>query len=158
MTPAIQILKKQKIEFQQREYSTTDDNTSGYGVQATEALGQNPQQVFKTLMAVVDGDERKPVVAVIPVARQLDLKKVASHLNGRKAKMANPVVAERASGYIVGGISPIGQKQSLKVCLDSAANEFSTIFISGGKRGLQLELTPADLIRVVDATVAVISK
>ena len=157
MTPAIEILKNQKIEFQQREYSTTDD-TSGYGMQAIEALGQNPQQVFKTLLAVVDGDERKPVVAVIPVARQLDLKKFASHFNGRKAKMANPVVAERASGYIVGGISPIGQKQSLKVCLDSAANEFSTIFISGGKRGLQLELTPVDLIRVVDATVAVISK
>ena len=157
MTPAIKILKQQKIEFQQREYSTTDD-TSNYGMQAAEALGQNPQQVFKTLLAVIDGDDRKPVVAVIPVARQLDLKKVASHFNGRKAKMADPAVAERASGYIVGGISPIGQKQSLKVCLDSAANEFSTIFISGGKRGLQLELTPADLIRVVDATVAVISK
>ena len=157
MTPAIKILKQQRIEFQQREYSTTDD-TSGYGMQAAEALGQNPQQVFKTLLAVVDDDERKPVVAVIPVARQLDLKKVASHFNGRKAKMANPVVAERASGYIVGGISPIGQKQALKVCLDSTANEFSTIFVSGGKRGLQLELTPADLIRVVDAKVAVISK
>ena len=157
MTPAIKILKKQKIEFQQREYSTTDD-TSGYGMQAAEALGQNPQQVFKTLLAVIDGDERKPVVAVIPVAKQLDLKKIASHFNGRKAKMADPAVAERASGYIVGGISPIGQKQPLKVCLDTAAKEFSTIFVSGGMRGLQLELKPADLIRVVDATVAGISK
>lgn len=157
MTPAIKILKKQKVEFEQRQYSTTDE-ASGYGMQAVEALGQNPQQVFKTLLAVVDGDERKPVVTVIPVARQLDLKKVAGHFNARKAKMANPAVAERATGYIVGGISPVGQKQRLKVCLDSAANDFSTIFVSGGKRGLQLELKPADLIRVISATVADISR
>ncbi len=157
MTPAIKLLQKQKIEFQQQEYSTGDES-AGYGLQAVDALGQDPTQVFKTLLAIVDGDERKPVVAVIPVANQLDFKKVASHFKGRKAKMADPAVAERATGYIVGGISPIAQKQRLQICLDEKARGFNTIFVSGGKRGLQLELKPDDLINVTAASMADISR
>ena len=157
MTPAIKILQKHTIDFELREYSTADDHAS-YGIQAAEALGQSPHQVFKTLLAVIDGDDRKPVVAVIPVAHQLDLKKLASHFKGRRAKMAEPAIAERVTGYIVGGISPIGQKQRLKVCLDKTSDDFETIFISAGKRGLQLEIRPVDLIKVSDASVAFVSK
>lgn len=140
-----------------REYST-EDVSSSYGMQAADALGQNPEQVFKTLLAVIDGDERSPVVAIIPVANQLDLKKIASQFKGRKAKMADPAVAERVTGYIVGGISPIGQKKRLKTCLDQTANNFKTIFVSAGKRGLQLELKPDDLISTTSASVADISR
>jgi len=157
MTPAIKILQQQKIAFELREYSTENDD-SAYGMQAANALDQNPEQVFKTLLAVVDGNDRKPVVAIIPVAAQLDLKKLASHCKGRKAAMADPLVAQRVTGYIVGGISPIGQKQSLKSCVDQSAHGFDTIFVSGGKRGLQLELKPDDLISVIEAGVADLSR
>lgn len=150
MTPAIKILQKQNIEFQLREYSTEDD-TASYGMQAANALGQDPGQVFKTLLATLDGS-KKPVVAIIPVAKQLDLKKLAAHYSARKAIMADPVVAQRITGYLVGGISPVGQKQKLKTCVDISAMDFSTIFVSGGKRGLQLELKADDLISVVGAT------
>lgn len=157
MTPAIKLLEKQKVPFEVREYST-DGDAASYGLQAAEALGQSPDQVFKTLLAVIDGNDRKPVVAIVPVARQLDLKKIASHFTGRKATMADPVIAERVTGYIVGGISPIGQKQRLKSCLDGSASSFKTIYVSGGRRGLQLELTPTDLTRVINASMAEISK
>ncbi len=157
MTPAIKLLTKQKIDFEVREYATNEES-SNYGMQAADALGQSPLQVFKTLLAVVDGNDRKPVVAVIPVAYQLDLKKLASHFTGRKAIMADPVVAERVTGYIVGGISPVGQKQRLKCCIDESANNFDTIYVSGGRRGLQLELKPGDLAKVIDAKLADLSK
>ncbi len=157
MTPAIKLLQKNNIEFTAREYSVAGDS-SGYGMQAANALKQNPEQVFKTLLVVIDGNERKPVVAVAPVASQLDLKKTASVFGGRKAKMAEPALAERVTGYLVGGISPIGQKQTLRVCIDKTAEQFDTVFVSGGKRGLQLEIDPADLIDITHAFVADVSK
>lgn len=157
MTPAIKLLQKQKISHQVREYST-EVETSSYGMQAAEALGQDPQQVFKTLLAILDGNDRKPVVAIIPVSSQLDLKKLASHYKARKATMADPTVAERVTGYIVGGISPIAQRQRLRSCVDTTAANYKTFFVSGGKRGLQLEVNPEDLIAVIDASVASISK
>lgn len=157
MTPAIKLLQKQKIEFEVREY-TTSGGAANYGMQAADALDQNPLQVFKTLLAVVDGNDRKPVVAIIPVACQLDLKKLASHFKGRKATMADPAVAERVTGYIVGGISPLGQRQRLKSCIDSTAQKFKTIYVSGGRRGLQLELSPTDLASVIDAGISDVSK
>ncbi len=157
MTPAIKLLKKLKIDFEVREYAT-DEESSNYGMQAADALGQSPLQVFKTLLAVVDGNDRKPVVAIIPVANQLDLKKLASHFAGRRATMADPAVAERVTGYIVGGISPVGQKQRLKCCIDEAASNFETIYVSGGRRGLQLEITPGDLAKVIEASLADVSK
>ena len=157
MTPAIKLLQKQKIDFEVREY-TADEDTANYGMQAAAALDQSPLQVFKTLLAVIDGNDRKPVVAIIPVAKQLDLKKLASHFTGRKATMADPAVAERVTGYIVGGISPVGQKQRLKCCIDKAASDFDTIYVSGGRRGLQLELKPDDLAGVINAGFADVSK
>ena len=156
MTPAIKILQKQNIEYQLREYSTEEDTVS-YGMQAAIALGQDPNQVFKTLLAMLDGSS-KPVVAIIPVAKQLDLKKLAAHYSARKAIMADPAVAQRVTGYLIGGISPVGQKQKLKTCIDKVADNFSTIFVSGGKRGLQLEIKPDDLINVVSATTEDLSR
>ncbi len=157
MTPAIKLLQKQKIEFTPREYSC-DEESSGYGMQAVDALGQDPQRVFKTLLACIDGNDRKPVVALISVADLLDLKKLASHFKGRKATMAEPAIAERVTGYVVGGISPLGQKQLLKTCIDQSAFNFDTIFVSGGKRGLQLELKPTDLKAAIRASTANVAK
>ena len=157
MTPAIKQLQRHSIAFQMREYECTDDS-AGYGLQAAQALGQNPEQVFKTLLAVIDGDTRKPVVAIIPVADLLDLKKLARHFNARKAIMADPSDAQRATGYVVGGISPIGQKQTLKSCIDESSRNFETVFVSGGKRGLQLEISPDDLIGLIDASTADVVK
>ena len=156
MTPAIKILQKNNIEFTLREYAT-DADTSNYGMQAAEALKQDPSRVFKTLLAMLEGNN-KPVVAVVPVSMQLDLKKLASHFKVRKACMADPAVAQRVTGYLVGGISPLGQKQKLKTCVDIAALDFETLFVSGGKRGLQLELKPDDLVSVIGATTASVSK
>lgn len=157
MTPAIKLLQKRRIDFQMREYQCIDD-AAGYGLQAAEALGQNPEQVFKTLLAVIDGDTRKPVVAIIPVADLLDLKKLARHFSARKAIMAEPSDAQRATGYVVGGISPIGQKQTLKSCVDESSRNFETVFVSGGKRGLQLEIRPDDLIGLINAGTADVVK
>ncbi len=157
MTPAIKFLQKHKIDFELREYAS-DEDASGYGMQAVQALGQDPQRVFKTLLAAIDGNNRKPVVALIPVAELLDLKKLASHFKGRKAAMADPAVAQRVTGYLVGGISPIGQKQKLRTCMHASATDFDTIFVSGGKRGLQIELNPADLISATNSTVAQVVK
>lgn len=156
MTPAIKLLQKQNIQYKVREYST-DDTATSYGMQAAEALNQNPEQVFKTLLATMDSN-KKPVVAIIPVATQLDLKKLASHFSARKGVMADPAIAQRVTGYLLGGISPIGQKQQLKSCVDISAKNFSTIFVSGGKRGLQLEIKPQDLIDVINATTAILTK
>lgn len=156
MTPAVKILQQQNIEYQLQEYSANDDSIS-YGMQAAMALGQDPGQVFKTLLAMLDG-KKKPVVAIIPVAKQLDLKKLANHFSARKATMADPMVAQRVTGYLVGGISPIGQKQNLDSCIDTSAEQYSTIFISAGKRGLELELKPDDLISVISATTGSISR
>jgi len=156
MTPAVKILQKQKIEYQLQEYSTNDDSNN-YGMQAAIALGQDPDRVFKTLLAILDGN-KKPVVAIIPVAKQLDLKKLASHFSARKAIMADPAVAQRVTGYLVGGISPIGQKQNLQTCIDLSVEKFATIFVSAGKRGLELELKPDDLINIISATTENISR
>ena len=156
MTPAVKILQQQKIEYQLQEYSANDDSIS-YGMQAAVALGQDPDRVFKTLLAMLDGN-KKPVVAIIPVSKQLDLKKLANHFTARKATMADPDVAQRVTGYLVGGISPIGQKQRLATCIDLSAKSYATIFVSAGKRGLELELKADDLINVISATTDSISR
>ena len=111
--------------------------------------------MFKTLVAQVDG---ALTVGVVPVAGQLDLKALAAAAGGRKAVMADPADAQRATGYVVGGISPLGQRKRLPVVLDSAAMEFSTIFCSGGRRGLEIEIAPADLVRAVQGVVAPIAQ
>jgi len=132
-----------------------DPQHESYGSEASEALGVAPERVLKTLIAGVDGTL---TVGVVPVSAQLDLKALAAAVGGKKATMADPAAAERATGYVVGGISPVGQRKRLRVVIDSSALEFPTVYCSGGRRGLELELSPTDLVRAAHATVAPISR
>jgi Cys-tRNA(Pro)/Cys-tRNA(Cys) deacylase len=126
-----------------------------FGREAADALGVEPDRVFKTLLADVDG---RLVVGIVPVTGKLDLKALAAAVGGKKAAMADPALAERRTGYIVGGISPIGQKTRHDTVLDETAELWDTVFVSGGRRGLDLELAPADLIRATSAVVADIAR
>ena len=152
-TPAVAALNKAKIPYTLRPYDH-DPRTTAFGDEVVQALGQDPARVFKTLVASVDG---RLVVAVVPVSGQLDLKAFAAAAGGKRASMAPVAEAERSSGYVAGGISPIGQRKRLTTVVDSSAADFPTVFISAGRRGLQLELAPTDLIRVCDAVVAPIA-
>jgi Cys-tRNA(Pro)/Cys-tRNA(Cys) deacylase len=153
-TTATLALDRAKIPFTLHEYEH-DPRAGSYGLEASDALGVPPERVFKTLVAAVDGGTL--AVGVVPVHRQLDLKALAAAVGGKKAVMAEVAAAERATGYVVGGISPLGQRRRLPVVVDSSALPFGTIFCSGGRRGLQIELAPADLIKAAKATVAVIA-
>jgi Cys-tRNA(Pro)/Cys-tRNA(Cys) deacylase len=132
-----------------------DPRQGGYGVEASDALGVPPERVFKTLVAEVDG---ALTVGVVPVAGQLDLKALAAAAGGKKAVMADVAAAERATGYVAGGISPLGQRRRLPVVVDESALGFATIFCSGGRRGLEIELAPTDLVRAARARVAAIAQ
>jgi Cys-tRNA(Pro)/Cys-tRNA(Cys) deacylase len=153
-TPATQLLVRLGIAHTLHRYEH-DPRGGAYGPEAAAALGLPPERVFKTLVAEVDG---ALAVAVVPVAGSLDLKALADAVGGKKARMADPAAAERATGYVTGGISPLGQRRRLPVVVDAAAEGFATIFCSGGQRGLQVELAPADLIRATGATVAPIGR
>lgn len=146
-TPATTVLVGAGITFTLHPYEHHDDNRN-FGEEAAAAIGVEPTRVFKTLVADVGG---QLVVAVIPVATQLDLKALAAAFDAKKAAMADPQVAARSSGYVVGGISPIGQRTPLPTVLDTSADDFETIFVSAGKRGLQVELAPADLQAITRA-------
>jgi Cys-tRNA(Pro)/Cys-tRNA(Cys) deacylase len=146
-------LTKAKIPFTLHEY-THDPKADSYGLEASEALSVPPDRVFKTLVASVDG---KLTVGVVPVHRQLDLKGLAAAVGGKKAVMAEVGAAERATGYVAGGISPVGQKRRLPVVIDESVSGLDTMFCSAGRRGLEIELSPADLIRSVSAAVAPIT-
>lgn len=126
-----------------------------YGVEAARALGADPESVLKTLLALVDG---APTVAVVPVEARLDLKALAAAVGGKRAEMADPAVAERVTGYVVGGISPLGQRRSLPTVVDSSAVARPTVLVSAGRRGLDVELTPADLVRLTGAVVAPVAR
>lgn len=152
-TPATALLAKQKVTHRVHEYSH-DPRSASYGTEASELLGLPAERVFKTLVAEVDGDL---TVGVVPVAGQLDLKALAAAAGGKKAKMADVAAAERATGYVAGGISPLGHRKRLPVVVDASATEFETIFCSGGRRGLEIEVAPADLIALATATVAPIA-
>ncbi len=143
-TPAIAALTKAKIPYTLRPYDH-DARTTAYGDEVVAALGQDPARVFKTLVASVEGTL---VVGVVPVAARLDLKALAAAAGGKKAAVAAVAEAERSSGYVAGGISPIGQRKPLKTILDVTAGNFSTIFVSAGRRGLQVEITATDLLAV----------
>jgi Cys-tRNA(Pro)/Cys-tRNA(Cys) deacylase len=149
-TPATALLAKLGIRHAVHVYEH-DRRRSSYGLEASDALGLPPERVFKTLVAEVDGTL---TVGVVPVASHLDLKALAAAAGGKKARMADPQAAERASGYVLGGISPLGQRKRMPVVIDSAALGFATVFCSGGRRGLEIELAPGDLIRAADAVVA----
>ncbi|MDQ0892600.1 Cys-tRNA(Pro) deacylase [Agromyces ramosus] len=141
-TPATLALARAGVAFTARAYEH-DPRAAAYGLEAAEKLGVEPERVFKTLLADVDGEL---AVGIVPVALQLDLKALAAAVGGKRAEMADPRVAERKTGYVVGGISPIGQKTALPTVLDESAILCETILVSGGRRGLDLELAPDDLL------------
>lgn len=154
MTPAVTVAEKAGIRFVLHRYEHHPDAPS-YGTEAAEKLNLPPERVFKTLIASTTMVGRDAlVVAVVPVGGQLDLKRLASALGGKKAAMAEIAAAQRATGYLVGGISPLGQKRRLPTVLDRSASRFETIFVSAGRRGLEIELAPADLQRLTAAIVA----
>jgi Cys-tRNA(Pro)/Cys-tRNA(Cys) deacylase len=157
VTPAIKALERARIAFQIREYEH-DPAAPAYGLEAAEKLGVPAERVFKTLLVAIENDARRLAVGIVPVATQLDLKAMAAALGVKKVAMAPPADAERSSGYIVGGISPLGQKKRLPTVLDASAAQQSTILVSGGRRGLDLELAPDDLCRLVGARQAPIAR
>jgi Cys-tRNA(Pro)/Cys-tRNA(Cys) deacylase len=154
-TPAVRVLEKAKVAHTLHPYDADHPGDQGYGEAAVAALGSDARQVFKTLVARVDGDL---TVAVVPVAGTLDLKALAAATGGRKAVMADPADAERATGYVRGGISPLGQRKALPTVVDDSALEFATVMVSAGKRGLQVELPPTDLVRLTRARTAPIGR
>ncbi len=151
VTPATKLLDKLALRYELHTYDHDPAHTS-YGDEAAEALGVESERVLKTLLATVDG--RRLIVAVLRVDAKLDLKSAARASAGKKAAMAEPADAERSSGYIVGGISPIGQKKRLATFIDADAKRFDTVFVSGGRRGLEIELSPADLAAATNASFA----
>ena len=150
-TPATVALRRAGVAHTLHAY----DNTSrDYGQEAAVVLGQDPARVLKTLVATVDGALH---VAVVPVGGTLDLKALAAAAGGRRAGMADPAAAERATGYVRGGISPLGQRRRLPTVVDSGALGFPTVFVSAGRRGLEVELAPEELVRLTGAVVAAVA-
>jgi Cys-tRNA(Pro)/Cys-tRNA(Cys) deacylase len=152
-TPATALLTRAKVAFVLHPY-VHDPRAEAYGEEAANALGIAPERIFKTLIATVDG---ALVCAVVPVAGRLDLKALAAAVGGKRGEMADPAAATRATGYVVGGISPLGHRSRLPVVVDDSATGFETVFVSAGKRGLQVELGPDDLVRIAGASVAAIA-
>lgn len=155
MTPAVEAAKAAGVPYEVVQYEH-DASAESYGLEAAEVLGVAPERVFKTLVAKLDG--RALVVGIVPVAQRLDLKALASAAGGRKAEMADPTEAQRVTGYVVGGISPLGQKRRLVTVLDESATNHETIYVSAGRRGLEIVLAPADLVRLTDARVSEIAR
>ena len=153
-TPATAQLTRAGIAFIPHRYEH-DAEVTGFGLEAAEKLRLDPERVFKTLLADADG---RLVVGIVPVTGQLDLKALAAAVGAKKATMADPKIAERKTGYVVGGISPIGQKTALPTVIDASAELFDTVFVSGGRRGLDIELAPADLQRATGALFAPIAR
>ena len=142
MTPAVNSAKKAKIEFTVHQYEH-DSAYSSYGLEAAQKLAVAPERVFKTLLVKLDAMEL--VVAILPVNSMLSMKSVAKACGGRKAEMAEKVEVQRSTGYVLGGVSPIGQKKLLKTIIDHSAHQYTTIYVSGGRRGLEIELNALDL-------------
>ncbi len=141
MTPAINLAKKKKVPHTIHEYQH-DPRATSYGLEAAEVLGQDPKKVFKTLLFCLNGEAKNLAVAIIPVDQKLNLKLAAKAANGKKADMADPEIAQKTTGYVVGGISPLGQKKALPTFLHMSAEQQETICVSAGKRGLEIELAP----------------
>ena len=153
-TPATVAATRAKVGFTLHSYEV-DADAESYGQDAARALGVSPDRVFKTLVAEVDG---VLTVAVVPVSATLDLKALAAAAGGKKAVMADPAAAERSSGYVVGGISPLGQRRKLPTVIDASVSLLPTVYVSAGRRGLEIELAPADLVRLTDAVLAGIAR
>lgn len=155
MTPAVNTAKKAGIKFQTHAYEH-DSKHPSYGLEAAEKLGISPQRVFKTL--VVQLDAKELAVAVVPVASQLDLKAFAKAAKVKKVAMADAKLVERSTGYVLGGVSPLGQKRRLLTLLDRSGLDFPTLYVSAGRRGLEIELAADDLLRLLDGRFADIAK
>jgi Cys-tRNA(Pro)/Cys-tRNA(Cys) deacylase len=153
-TPATVALRVAGVPFAEHVYAH-DPAASGFGFEAAAALGVEPDRVFKTLLAEVDG---AIVVGIVPVTARLDLKALAAVVGGRKGAMADPALAQRRTGYVVGGISPIGQKTPSPTVLDETAELWDTVFVSGGRRGFDIEISPAGLVLAASATIAAIAR
>jgi Cys-tRNA(Pro)/Cys-tRNA(Cys) deacylase len=160
-TPAVKLLTADGVPFTAHAFEAEDRSRASsnervsFGSEAAAALGVEEARVFKTLVAEVDG---ALWVAVVPVTGQLDLKALAGAAGGKRAVMADPAAAERSSGYVVGGISPLGQRKALPTVVDASALDHATVFVSGGRRGLDLELPPADLVRLTRARTAPLAR
>lgn len=155
MTPAIRLLESLHVSFTPHRY-THDPKAESFGEEAAAKLGISTERLFKTLIALVDGDTL--ATAILPVAAKLDLKKLATALGGKKADLADPKLAEKTTGYVVGGISPLGGRKTLTTLLDETAQLFDTIYVSAGQRGLQIEIAPGDLITLTDARLLSLTK
>jgi Cys-tRNA(Pro)/Cys-tRNA(Cys) deacylase len=153
VTPAVLALEAAGIAFTVHEYDRGDD-LHDFGREAADALGLDHDQVFKTLVVAADDDL---VVVIIPVSCQLSMKRVAAAVGAKRAAMCEPARAERSSGYVVGGISPIGQRRPLRTVIDETAELFDTVYVSGGRRGMDIGLAPTDLVALLQATVAPIT-
>ncbi|MBF7685804.1 Cys-tRNA(Pro) deacylase [Acinetobacter sp. B10A] len=151
MTPACKLLKQKNIAYTLHEYIHDSNSTNSYGLEAVEKLALPAQEVFKTLLI---SDSKNYYVAILPVSHQLNLKKVASILGCKKLTLADAKVAQRLTGFVVGGISPIGQKRRLKTVIDCTAQHYTKIYVSGGRRGLDIGLNPMDLSLLLDAEFA----
>ncbi|MGK5113109.1 Cys-tRNA(Pro) deacylase [Geodermatophilus sp. CPCC 205506] len=154
-TPAVRALEKARVRHTLHPYDPEHPSDQGHGEAAVAALGADARQVFKTLVTRVDG---ALTVAVVPVSGSLDLKALAAAAGGRRAAMAEPADAERTTGYVLGGISPLGQRKALPTVVDESALGFDTVLVSAGRRGLQVELAPADLVRLTRARTAPIGR
>jgi len=151
MTPAVKALEKAGIQHQVHRYKAGSESELGWGEEAAVALGIQPEQVFKTLVVELSGADSTHAVAVLPVDRKLDLRAASSALGAKRIKMADPGDAQRLTGYVTGGISPFGQRRRLPMLLDASAAGFSAIHVSGGRRGLEIEIAPDDFTRVTGA-------
>lgn len=149
MTPAIESAKKARIAFATHAY-THDESAASYGLEAAEKLGVAPELIFKTLVVLLDG--KHLAVGIVPVTAQLGLKQIARAAKAKKAAMATPAEVERATGYVLGGVSPLGQKKRLPTFIDASAEALEQIYVSAGKRGLEIALAPADLAALTAAT------
>lgn len=153
-TPAVDVLRRAGVDFALHEYAvpaaSARDGRHAFGLEAADSLGVEAGRLYKTLVVTVDG---RLAVGIVPVSSELDLKAIARSLGGRAAAMADQAAAERATGYVVGGISPLGQRRRLPTVVDSSALDHATIFVSAGRRGLQVELAPGDLVRLAEARV-----